>query len=170
MSITRPQLLIPLILILLQLVSSGHTYQLCGLTASELDIDHDALEAMRVAVYKANEEILLSPQNFTISAIDLTALRLLQTFRYGVAEFDVSKIWQNQVMNLIQSGLLNTSACVGPPWSSDVFAMQPYLNANKLVTLSYSATHKDLSNRSLFPYFARVCPSDDLQGMAMADL
>ena len=59
---------------------------------------------------------------------------------------------------------------VGAGWSSDVVALSPSFTTAKIPLVSHSATAASLSNISRYPFFARVCPPDSLQGVALVDL
>jgi len=47
---------------------------------------------------------------------------------------------------------------------------QDLLKLYKIPMISYSATSPDLSDKTLYPYFGRVVPSDDAQGKGVSTL
>ncbi|EKX37561.1 hypothetical protein GUITHDRAFT_116369, partial [Guillardia theta CCMP2712] len=61
-------------------------------------------------------------------------------------------------------------AIVGPGYSSEVSALQAAMQQVKVLTVSFSASSPRFSNKTLYPYLARTCPSDAMQGVLMADI
>ncbi len=59
---------------------------------------------------------------------------------------------------------------IGPGSSSVAIQVQNLLQLFSIPQVAYSATSKDLSDKTLFEYFLRVCPSDTLQAQAMVDI
>ena len=59
---------------------------------------------------------------------------------------------------------------IGPGSSTVTIQIQNLLSLFAIPQIGYSATSKDLSDKSLYPYFLRVVPSDKLQARAMLDL
>lgn len=59
---------------------------------------------------------------------------------------------------------------IGPGSSSVALQVQNLLQLFQLPQIGYSATSKDLSDKSRFNYFMRVVPSDYYQAQVMVDL
>ncbi|CAN0226067.1 unnamed protein product [Lampetra planeri] len=59
---------------------------------------------------------------------------------------------------------------IGPGSSSVAIQVQNLLQLFNIPQIAYSATSIDLSDKSLFKYFMRVVPSDQLQAQAMLDI
>ncbi|XP_038077106.1 metabotropic glutamate receptor 1-like [Patiria miniata] len=59
---------------------------------------------------------------------------------------------------------------IGPGSSEVAIQVQNLLQLFNIPQVAYSATSKDLSDKTLFEYFIRVCPSDTLQAQAMVDI
>ena len=59
---------------------------------------------------------------------------------------------------------------IGPGSSSVAIQVQNLLQLFNIPQVAYSATSKDLSDKTLYEYFLRVCPSDTLQAQAMVDI
>jgi ABC-type branched-subunit amino acid transport system substrate-binding protein/ABC-type proline/glycine betaine transport system substrate-binding protein len=74
---------------------------------------------------------------------------------------------RQMVADLVQAGAV---AAVGAGWSSENLVLAPHLRAAGLPIISHSATAGVLSNSTEYPFFARACPADTLQGAALADL
>lgn len=59
---------------------------------------------------------------------------------------------------------------IGPGSSSVAIQVQNLLQLFSIPQMAYSATSKDLSDKTLYEYFLRVCPPDSLQAQAMVDI
>ncbi len=59
---------------------------------------------------------------------------------------------------------------VGAASSSVSKAIAAVAEQNKIPQISYSSTNPDLSNKTVYPYFLRVVPSDAVQGVAIANI
>lgn len=59
---------------------------------------------------------------------------------------------------------------IGPGSSTVTIQVQNLLSLFNVPQMGYSATSKDLSDKSLYKYFLRVVPSDKLQARAMLDI
>ena len=59
---------------------------------------------------------------------------------------------------------------IGPGSSTVTIQVQNLLSLFNIPQIGYSATSKDLSEKSLYEYFLRVVPSDKLQARALLDL
>ena len=59
---------------------------------------------------------------------------------------------------------------IGPGSSTVTIQIQNLLSLFTIPQIGYSATSKDLSDKSLYKYFLRVVPSDKLQARAMLDI
>ncbi|XP_043928141.1 metabotropic glutamate receptor 5 isoform X2 [Protopterus annectens] len=59
---------------------------------------------------------------------------------------------------------------IGPGSSSVAIQVQNLLQLFNIPQIAYSATSKDLSDKTLYKYFMRVVPSDGLQARAMVDI
>ena len=59
---------------------------------------------------------------------------------------------------------------IGPGSSQVTIQVQNLLSLFNIPQLGYSATSKDLSDKSLYKYFMRVVPSDKLQARALVDI
>ena len=59
---------------------------------------------------------------------------------------------------------------IGPGSSTVTIQVQNLLSLFNIPQVGYSATSKDLSDKSLYKYFLRVVPSDKLQAKALVDL
>ncbi|XP_022100465.1 metabotropic glutamate receptor 1-like [Acanthaster planci] len=59
---------------------------------------------------------------------------------------------------------------IGPGSSEVAIHVQNLLQLFNIPQVAYSATSKDLSDKTLYEYFIRVCPSDTLQAQAMVDI
>ncbi len=59
---------------------------------------------------------------------------------------------------------------IGPGSSTVTIQIQNLLSLFTIPQIGYSATSKDLSDKSLYKYFLRVVPSDKLQARALVDL
>ncbi|XP_076047779.1 metabotropic glutamate receptor 1-like isoform X5 [Oratosquilla oratoria] len=64
----------------------------------------------------------------------------------------------------------NLVGVVGPGSSAVTIQVQNLLQLFSIPQVGYSATSKDLSDKSRFPYFMRVVPSDYYQAQVMVDL
>ncbi|XP_071495537.1 metabotropic glutamate receptor 1-like [Diadema antillarum] len=62
------------------------------------------------------------------------------------------------------------AAVIGPGSSAVAIQVQNLLQLFNIPQVAYSATSRDLSDKTLFEYFLRVCPSDTLQAQAMVDI
>lgn len=62
------------------------------------------------------------------------------------------------------------SGLIGPGSSTVTIQIQNLLSLFTIPQIGYSATSKDLSDKSLYKYFLRVVPSDKLQARAMLDI
>jgi ABC-type branched-subunit amino acid transport system substrate-binding protein len=69
-----------------------------------------------------------------------------------------------RALDLIQSR--NVTAILGPASSSSSQTVAPVCNAFSVPQISYSSSNPSLSDKSLYPWFFRTCPSDALQGAA----
>ena len=61
-------------------------------------------------------------------------------------------------------------AAAGPSFSSECTLLAPHLNLKQVLIMSPAATNADLSNKTVFPSFARTTPSDALQSKALASI
>ena len=59
---------------------------------------------------------------------------------------------------------------IGPGSSTVTIQVQNLLSLFNIPQIGYSATSKDLSDKSLYEYFLRVVPSDKLQAKALLDI
>ena len=59
---------------------------------------------------------------------------------------------------------------IGPGSSTVTIQVQNLLSLFQIPQIGYSATSKDLSDKSLYEYFLRVVPSDKLQAQALVDI
>ena len=59
---------------------------------------------------------------------------------------------------------------IGPGSSSVTIQIQNLLSLFHIPQIGYSATSKDLSEKSQYRYFLRVVPSDKLQARALLDI
>ncbi len=59
---------------------------------------------------------------------------------------------------------------IGPGSSTVTIQVQNLLSLFQIPQIGYSATSKDLSDKSLYEYFLRVVPSDKLQAQAIVDI
>ncbi len=59
---------------------------------------------------------------------------------------------------------------IGPGSSTVTIQVQNLLSLFQIPQIGYSATSKDLSDKSLYEYFLRVVPSDKLQAQALVDV
>eukprot|EP00960_Hanusia_phi_P066310 766373-Hanusia_phi.AAC.3 len=81
-----------------------------------------------------------------------------------------STLVEDSLSDAIKRMPLTPTALMGPGFSNEAIALSPYLNRQDLLSVLISTTSPLLSNRTLFPDFARICPPDSYQGLAMADL
>eukprot|EP00057_Strongylocentrotus_purpuratus_P001203 XP_001196473.2 PREDICTED: metabotropic glutamate receptor 1-like [Strongylocentrotus purpuratus] len=62
------------------------------------------------------------------------------------------------------------TSVIGPGSSEVAIQVQNLLQLFNIPQVAYSATSRDLSDKTLYEYFLRVCPSDTLQAQAMVDI
>jgi len=133
--------------------------------------DEDAASAARIATMMINQDPTLLP-GITVSMVigDTSAVRAIsQNGFLSAAQFNIVK---QEALAAIAEDLHSkgVTAVVGPGFSSESILVLPSLNSLGMVEVSFSATSADLSNKQLYPNFARTCPPDDLQGRAIADV
>lgn len=73
-----------------------------------------------------------------------------------------------RALDLIQGR--NVSAILGPASSSSSQTVAPVCNAFSVPQISYSSSNPSLSDKTLYPWFFRTCPSDALQGAAWVSI
>eukprot|EP00960_Hanusia_phi_P022507 666213-Hanusia_phi.AAC.1 len=162
----------------LQHVLPPLTLDLGGLFVLNFGSDYEdmfAAESMRIAVEEINRLQSIPGIFLKENIIDTSVVRTMAN--QSLATF--SQIQVNTFATLLSPLLhphcddltkVKASGVIGPGFSTEVIAAAPTLGAARTVSIGFSSTSPALSNKERFPYFARVCPSDDLQGMAMADL
>ena len=77
-----------------------------------------------------------------------------------------------RTLDLIKTAFGGTGvdAMIGPGYSVEVVVSAAVAQLFEKVQVSYFATSTELSVKTTYRYFARTCPSDAFQGLAMAQL
>ena len=165
-------------LLFMQLMVSAYqkpsVIRLGGLYAISSTVEHSEYVASKVSLELINKDPkLLAGTRLEVSYADVTALRTMQNTS---AVVDMQRLMEDVYAMIIQDLLseCNTTntvfAFVGPSWSSDCVLIQPILQSHNMFALSYSASSPQLSNKQAFPDIGRICFSDSVQAVALAEL
>jgi len=133
--------------------------------------DEDAAAAARIATIMINQDPTLLPGiNLSMFIGDTSAVRAIS--QNGFLSANQYNIVMQDALSAIADELHSEGvrAVVGPGFSSESIRALPALENLGMFEMSFSATSAALSNKQLYPNFARTCPPDNLQGKAIADV
>lgn len=121
------------------------------------------LQAARIALQNVNAMtgFFSIKTQMRLLVVDLLPLRTAAT---GALKSDAA---ETAAQALLEAGAVAT---VGSRYSSDSMSLAGPLHERGIALLSHSATNGQLSNREFYPSFARTCPPDTRQGVALADV
>uniref|UniRef100_A0A7S4P8H4 Receptor ligand binding region domain-containing protein n=1 Tax=Guillardia theta TaxID=55529 RepID=A0A7S4P8H4_GUITH len=135
--------------------------------------DAQAAAAAKVAAMMINEDkTLLSGIDFQLDIGDTSAVRAIAQNGF-LSGSSFQSVRQNAMSTIVKNLSVNgATAVVGPGFSSETILTLTAMKNLQLdmFDISYSSTSDVLSNITRFPNFARTCPSDNLQGQAIADV
>eukprot|EP00960_Hanusia_phi_P015858 467414-Hanusia_phi.AAC.1 len=135
------------------------------LALNSLD-DSEVSSAAKVACQKINDEQILFP-GFEISILtqDVTSLQIQ-------LKNNMNLNYEQEALSLLNAltsqNVFKTVVVLGPTGSNESIALSSAFNAGQVLSVSSGAQAAVLSDKSAYPFFSRVVPSDIMQGLAMA--
>lgn len=88
----------------------------------------------------------------------------------SIASLETSNTTKNKGVQCAKQHEKPIAGLIGPGSSTVTIQIQNLLSLFNIPQIGYSATSKDLSDKSLYKFFLRVVPSDKLQAKALVDI